>query len=110
MENDFTKCLRQEIVKWACTLQYDECERSALRKLEHHLENHESRPQVNILTALVDIINHVYSYKNLKKVQDYVTGISYLNESQILKIVRKIQRRLSEIVDHKGHFRFMNIH
>ncbi|XP_011066196.1 PREDICTED: uncharacterized protein LOC105153184 [Acromyrmex echinatior] len=44
MENDFTKCLRQEIVKWACTLQYDECERSALRKLEHHLENHESRP------------------------------------------------------------------
>ncbi|KAG5312456.1 AMPE aminopeptidase, partial [Acromyrmex insinuator] len=44
MENDFTKCLRQEIVKWACTLQYDECERSALRKLEHHLYNHESRP------------------------------------------------------------------
>ncbi|EGI60109.1 Aminopeptidase N [Acromyrmex echinatior] len=190
MENDFTKCLRQEIVKWACTLQYDECERSALRKLEHHLENHESRPllswwkhwtycnglrianssiwsdvtdflkkygrkllsfltcseygtftsvsflelftederqditiirlhidifhsiimkhsnaydvlekilislelrrptQVNILTALVDIINHVYSYKNLKKVHDYITGNRYLNESQILKIVK----------------------
>ncbi|KAG5344844.1 AMPE aminopeptidase, partial [Acromyrmex heyeri] len=39
MENDFIKCLRQEIVKWACTLQYDECEQSALRKLQQHLGN-----------------------------------------------------------------------
>jgi len=25
MDNDFTKCLRQEIVKWACTLDHPEC-------------------------------------------------------------------------------------
>jgi len=25
MDNDFIKCLRQEIVKWACTLDHPEC-------------------------------------------------------------------------------------
>jgi len=25
MDNDFTKCLRQEIIKWACTLDHPEC-------------------------------------------------------------------------------------
>ncbi|KYN16369.1 Glutamyl aminopeptidase, partial [Trachymyrmex cornetzi] len=44
IENDFTKCLRQEIVKWACIFQYDECEQSALRKLQQHLENPEINP------------------------------------------------------------------
>ncbi|XP_018356903.1 PREDICTED: glutamyl aminopeptidase-like [Trachymyrmex septentrionalis] len=43
-ENDFTKCLRQEIVKWACILQYDECEQSALRKLQQHFGNPEINP------------------------------------------------------------------
>ena len=44
MENDFIKCLRQEIAKWACILQYDECQQSALRKLEQHLEKPEKNP------------------------------------------------------------------
>ncbi|XP_018363289.1 PREDICTED: aminopeptidase N-like [Trachymyrmex cornetzi] len=44
MENNFTTCLRQEIVKWACTLQDDECEQSALRKLQQHLGNPEINP------------------------------------------------------------------
>ncbi|KAG5309103.1 AMPN Aminopeptidase, partial [Pseudoatta argentina] len=39
MENDLTKCLRQEIVKWACILKYDKCELAAFRKLQQHLRN-----------------------------------------------------------------------
>ncbi|KYN16391.1 Glutamyl aminopeptidase [Trachymyrmex cornetzi] len=44
MENDFTKCLRQEIVKWACILQYDECKQSALCQLEQHLHDPARNP------------------------------------------------------------------
>ncbi|KYN22452.1 Aminopeptidase N [Trachymyrmex cornetzi] len=44
MENDLTKCLRQEFVKWACTLEYDECEQAAFRKLQQHLQNPEINP------------------------------------------------------------------
>ncbi|KYN22433.1 Glutamyl aminopeptidase [Trachymyrmex cornetzi] len=44
MENDFAKCLRQEIVKWACILQDYQCEQSALRKLLQHFENPEINP------------------------------------------------------------------
>jgi len=32
INNDFTKCLRQEIVKWACTLDHPMC-----RKMAHHV-------------------------------------------------------------------------
>ncbi|KAG5331488.1 AMPE aminopeptidase, partial [Acromyrmex heyeri] len=45
MENDLTKCLRQEIVKWACILEYDNCEQTASRKLQQHLRN----PKINPL-------------------------------------------------------------
>ncbi|XP_071569674.1 aminopeptidase A-like isoform X2 [Temnothorax nylanderi] len=40
MESDFTKCLRQEIVKWACTaeLSNNKCLQMARSKLEQHLE------------------------------------------------------------------------
>ncbi|KYN15696.1 Aminopeptidase N [Trachymyrmex cornetzi] len=44
MENDLSKCLRQEIVKWACTLEYNECEQAARRKLQQHLQNPEINP------------------------------------------------------------------
>ncbi|XP_018367846.1 PREDICTED: uncharacterized protein LOC108764217 [Trachymyrmex cornetzi] len=44
VENDFVKCLRQEIVKWACIFQFDECEQSAFRKLMQHLGNPEINP------------------------------------------------------------------
>ncbi|XP_018359908.1 PREDICTED: aminopeptidase M1-A-like [Trachymyrmex cornetzi] len=217
MENDFAKCLRQEIVKWACILQDYQCEQSALRKLLQHFENPEINPllpwwkhwtycngfvtaysftwlhikdalfkgrnhtllpfltcfryassnmtsslllerfqeegqqnitnirsyinifhsvimkysnthdilemifkkleimkpeQINLLTALVDIINHVYSSKYLMKIQDDYLNLllfrGYINRSQLLIIERKISIRLSEIVAHTGYFRFIN--
>jgi len=48
MDNDFTKCLRQEIVKWACTLDYPECAIANYKlhyhKLQHYLQNSEKYP------------------------------------------------------------------
>jgi len=37
MENDLTKCLRQEIAKWACIVEHSECLLKAKFKLEQHL-------------------------------------------------------------------------
>jgi len=39
MENEFIKCLRQEILKWACTLGHSRCLVMAKQKLQFHLEN-----------------------------------------------------------------------
>lgn len=39
MENDLTKCLRQEIAKWACTFGHSECLYVAKFKLEQHFKN-----------------------------------------------------------------------
>jgi len=39
MDNDFIKCLRQEIVKWACTLDHPECVVWAYHKLHQYLQN-----------------------------------------------------------------------
>jgi len=44
MDSDFTKCLRQEIVKWACTLNYSECAKANYHKLHHYLQNSEKYP------------------------------------------------------------------
>jgi len=41
MEDDLTKCLRQEIVKWACILKHSECTITANYKLEQLLRNPE---------------------------------------------------------------------
>jgi len=38
-ENDLIKCLRQEAVKWACTLGDVSCKMIAKHKLEKYLEN-----------------------------------------------------------------------
>lgn len=38
-EDDFTKCLRQEIAKWACALGDPDCRNNAITKLEWHLAN-----------------------------------------------------------------------
>ncbi|XP_011642983.1 aminopeptidase N-like [Pogonomyrmex barbatus] len=38
-EDDLTKCLKQEAVKWACVLGDIECKKMAERKLEWHLSN-----------------------------------------------------------------------
>lgn len=37
-ENEFTKYLRQEIAKWACTAEHSECLQMAKFKLEQHLK------------------------------------------------------------------------
>jgi len=39
MENDVTKCLRQEIAKWACIVKHSECLLKAKFKLEQHLKH-----------------------------------------------------------------------
>jgi len=39
IENDLTKCLRQEIAKWACLVGHSECLLKAKFKLEQHLEH-----------------------------------------------------------------------
>jgi len=44
VDNDFTKCLRQEIVKWACTLNYPECVIANYHKFHHYLQNPEKYP------------------------------------------------------------------
>jgi len=45
MNNDFTKCLRQEIIKWACTLDHSECARKAHQvSLDYYLLNYEKYP------------------------------------------------------------------
>lgn len=38
MENEFIKCLRQEITKWACIAEHSECLKMAKFKLEQHLK------------------------------------------------------------------------
>ncbi|XP_071559280.1 glutamyl aminopeptidase-like isoform X2 [Temnothorax nylanderi] len=38
-DQDLTKCLRQEAVKWECVLGDDECKTKAVTKLKWHLEN-----------------------------------------------------------------------
>jgi len=44
MDNKFTKCLRQEIVKWACTLDHPDCAIETRHKLHHYLQNPEKYP------------------------------------------------------------------
>jgi len=45
MDNDFTKCLRQEIVKWACTVDHPKCAIVAHHvSLHDYLLNHEKYP------------------------------------------------------------------
>jgi len=43
-DNDFTKCLRQEFVKWACRLDHPECAITAFHKLHQYLDNPEKFP------------------------------------------------------------------
>jgi len=43
-DNDFTKCLRQEIVKWACRLDHSECAIAAFDKLYQYVEDPEKYP------------------------------------------------------------------
>jgi len=43
-DNDFTKILRQEIVKWACTLNHPDCTKAAHEKLYHYIQNPEKYP------------------------------------------------------------------
>jgi len=42
--DDFTKCLRQEIVKWACTLDHPVCTKAAHEKLYYYVQNSEKYP------------------------------------------------------------------
>jgi len=44
MDNDLTKCLRQEIVKWACILDYPECTIAVHHELNLYLQNPEKYP------------------------------------------------------------------
>jgi len=44
IDNDFTKCLRQEVVKWACTIHHLECTIATLHKLDRYLENPKKYP------------------------------------------------------------------
>jgi len=44
MDSDFTKCLRQEIVKWACTLNHPDCAVATYYKLHRHFQNPEKYP------------------------------------------------------------------
>lgn len=41
IENDLTKYLRQEMAKWACMLEHNQCLIVARRKLYQHLKNPE---------------------------------------------------------------------
>jgi len=43
-DDDFTKCLRQEIVKWACRNHHPECVIVASNKLYQYVENPEKFP------------------------------------------------------------------
>jgi len=43
-DDDFTKCLRQEIVKCACRIHHPECVIAASHKLYQYLENSEKLP------------------------------------------------------------------
>jgi len=48
MDNDFTECLRQEILKWACTLNHpvtrEECTVEAHHELHLYHQNPEKYP------------------------------------------------------------------
>jgi len=43
-DNYLIKCLRQEIVKWACRIDHPECATAAFHKLHQYLENPEKYP------------------------------------------------------------------
>jgi len=36
-DSDFTKCLREEAIKWACVLKISECEKAAASELEANI-------------------------------------------------------------------------
>lgn len=38
-DDDFTKCLKQEIAKWACVFDYDECINNATDYLMTHINS-----------------------------------------------------------------------
>jgi len=40
-ENNFTKCLRQEILRWACTFGHSRCLEMAKERLRFHLKDPE---------------------------------------------------------------------
>ncbi|XP_011877995.1 PREDICTED: glutamyl aminopeptidase-like isoform X3 [Vollenhovia emeryi] len=70
-ENYFTKCLRQEAIKWICDFSDSEsqCNQMALNKLEWHLS---SPIEISTVAALIDIINHVYTKESLDKIRGFV--------------------------------------
>jgi len=41
-ENDFIKCLRQEILKWACLIGHSQCLEMVKQKLFFHLKDPET--------------------------------------------------------------------
>jgi len=45
-ENDLTKCLRQEIAKWACVLGDSDCRIIATSRLEWHFINPEKHKYI----------------------------------------------------------------
>jgi len=47
-ENDLTKCLRQEVAKWACALGNSDCRSNAIAKLEWHFANPEKHKYIHI--------------------------------------------------------------
>jgi len=48
-ENDLTKCLRQEIAKWACVLGDSDCRIIATSRLEWHFTNPEKHKYIYCL-------------------------------------------------------------
>jgi len=44
IDDEFTKYLRQEIVKWACALDHPDCAIETRCKLYHYLQNPEKYP------------------------------------------------------------------
>jgi len=42
--NDFAKCLKQEVVKWACTLNSRECTSYAVSSLMNHMSFKNTKP------------------------------------------------------------------
>jgi len=44
MDNDLTKCLRQEIIQWTCTVDHPACMIMGYHELYDYLQNSEQYP------------------------------------------------------------------
>ncbi|XP_024869467.1 glutamyl aminopeptidase-like [Temnothorax curvispinosus] len=112
-ENDLTKFLRQEAVKWACTLDATECIYEAKEKLAQHLTNpekHKLLPWWKHWTYCKGLIaTNITTWSKLirkyvkKRDPDIVKAVAYYDEFNIIQIFLQIMSKENGVIPNTEH-------